>query len=175
MLACSVSLAACWMVVVQWGYCISSSEGGLGGLSSQLLLKGFSVLGGTASVQGGGALTSGVLRAVWLVAFKQGGYSFSSGEDALGSLSSPCSLKGLSRLRSVAQQAFIGGRALAGSVPPRGGWLFQAVVVWLWQRRGRPQRPLLAATLVWEGHSGTLCGDRLRHQPLWLMARSELA
>mgnify|MGYP007125039153 CR=1 FL=1 len=39
MLACSVSLAACWMVVVQWGYCISSSEGGLGGLSSQLLLK----------------------------------------------------------------------------------------------------------------------------------------
>ena len=44
-LACSMSLAACWMVVVQWGYCISSSEGGLGGLSSQLLLKGFSVLG----------------------------------------------------------------------------------------------------------------------------------
>ena len=105
MLACSVSLAACWMVVVQWGYCISSSEGGLGGLSSQLLLKRFSVLGGgTAGVQGGGALTSGVLRAVWLMAFKQGGYSFSSGEDALGSLSSPCSLKGLSRLRSVASR-----------------------------------------------------------------------
>ena len=59
---------------------------------------------------------------------------------------SPRSLKGLSGPRSV---AFEGGGALAGRC--RGvvnG--FQAVVVWLQQRRGRPQRPLLAA-LIWEG------------------------
>ena len=103
-LACSVSLAACWMVVVQWGYCISSSEGGLGGLSSQLLLKGFSVLGGTASVQGGGALTSGVQRAVWLMAFKQGGLQL---QQRRGRPRQPL----LAMLTQRAKQAALGGAA----------------------------------------------------------------
>ena len=61
--------------------------------------------------------------AVWWMAFKQWRcYSFSGGEDGLGSLSLPCSLKGLSGLRSVAQQAFKGSGALAGGVPLRGRW-----------------------------------------------------
>ena len=103
--------------------------------------------GAQQSFRGGGALAGSVVLAVWLIAFKQWrGYSFSSGEGGLGSLSSPRSLMGLSGPRSV---AFEGGGALAGRC--RGvvnG--FQAVVVWLQQPRGRPQRPLLAA-LIWEG------------------------
>ena len=101
--------------------------------------------GAQQSFRGGGALAGSVVLAAWLIAFKQWwGYSFSSGEGGLGSLSSPRSLMGLSGPRSV---AFEGGGALAGRC--RGvvnG--FQAVVVWLQQRRG--QRPLLAA-LIWEG------------------------
>jgi hypothetical protein len=69
--------------------------------------------------RGGGALAGSVmLGSVMVMAFKQWrGYSFSSGEGGLDSLSSPRSLEGLSGPRSV---AFEGGGPPAGSVPPRG-------------------------------------------------------
>ena len=69
--------------------------------------------------RGGGALAGSVmLGSVMVMAFKQWrGYSFSSGEGGLDSLSSPRSLEGLSGQRSV---AFEGGGPPAGSVPPRG-------------------------------------------------------
>jgi hypothetical protein len=133
----------CWMVVVQWGYCISSIEGGLGGLSSQGLVNGFSVLGGIAGVRGGGALTCSVLtccvlRAVWLMAFKQWGVTASAAARTALAASprhahSRAKRAALGGAASVQEWQGTRGQRAAG--PPRGGW-FQAVVVWLRQRRG---------------------------------------
>ena len=69
------------------------------------LAQEISVLGGgTAGVQGGGALTSGVLRAVWLMAFKQGGLQL---QQRRGRPRQPL----LAMLTQRAKQAALGGAA----------------------------------------------------------------
>ena len=65
--------------------------------------------------KGGGALAGRVLLAMWVMVSKQW-CSFSSSEDGLDGFPSPRSFKGLCELRSVEQQVFRGGGALAGSV-----------------------------------------------------------
>jgi hypothetical protein len=64
--------------------------------------------------KGGGTLAGSVLRAMWVMVSKRW-CSFSSGRGRSDGLPSR-SFKMLCELRSVAQQAFRGGGALAGSV-----------------------------------------------------------
>ena len=98
----------------------SDGGGGLGGLSSPCSLTGVSGLHTVVQpvLRSGGVLSYSAPLAVWWGVLKVGVYSVSSGEGGPSGLSSPCSLRGFSRLHAVVQQVLKGGGVPAYRAPP---------------------------------------------------------